>query len=82
MITTTIHVEWCLTRYSIKIFVTDAIRVRLVPYSTHDYLYLYSRTFVFVFVFEAIRIRIRIRVKYENKHDFIDICLYSIRLHP
>ena len=62
MITTMICVEWCLTRYPIKIFVTDAIRVRLAPYSIHDYLYLYSRTFVFVFVFEAIRIRIRIKV--------------------
>jgi hypothetical protein len=46
-----------------KIFVTDAIRVRLAPYSIHDYPYLYSRTFVFVFVLEAIRIRIRIRLK-------------------
>jgi hypothetical protein len=41
--------------------VTDNIRVRLVPYSTHNYLYLYPRTFVFVS--EAIRIRIRIRIK-------------------
>jgi hypothetical protein len=46
-----------------KIFVTDAICVRLVPYSTHDYPYLYSRTSVFVFVSEAIRICIRIRIK-------------------
>jgi hypothetical protein len=58
-----ICVEWCLTRYPTKIFVTDAIRVRLAPYSIHDYPYLYSRTSVFVFVFEAIRIRIRIRLK-------------------
>ena len=63
MITTMICVEWCLTRYPTKIFVTDAIRVRLAPYSIHDYPYLYSRTSVFVFVFEAIRIRIRIRIK-------------------
>jgi hypothetical protein len=63
MITTMICVEWCLTRYPTKIFVTDAIRVRLAPYSIHDYSYLYSRTSVFVFVFEAIRIRIRIRLK-------------------
>ena len=63
MITTMICVEWCLTRYPTKIFVTDAIRVRLAPYSIHDYPYLYSRTSVFVFVFEAIRIRIRIRLK-------------------
>jgi hypothetical protein len=41
-------------------FVTDAIRVRLVPDSTHDYLYLYVRTYVFIF--EAIRIRIRIKI--------------------
>jgi hypothetical protein len=54
MITTMICVEWYLTRYPTKISVTDAIRVRLVPYSTHDYPYLYSRTFVF----EAIYIRI------------------------
>jgi hypothetical protein len=46
-----------------KIFVTDAIHVRLAPYSIHDYPYLYSITSVFVFVFEAIRIRIRIRLK-------------------
>jgi hypothetical protein len=46
-----------------KKFVTDNIRVRLVPYSTHTYPYLYSRTSVFVFVSEAIRIRIRIRIK-------------------
>jgi hypothetical protein len=58
MITTMICVEWCLTLYPTKIFVTDAIRVRLVSYSTHDYPYLYSRTSVFVFVFEAIHIRI------------------------
>jgi hypothetical protein len=65
MITTMICVEWCLTRYPTKIFVTDAVRVQLVPYSTHDYPYLYSRifVFVFVFVFKAIRIRIRIRIK-------------------
>ena len=46
-----------------KKFVTDNIRVRLVPNSTHTYPYLYSRTSVFVFVSEAIRIRIRIRIK-------------------
>jgi hypothetical protein len=46
-----------------KKFVTDNIRVRLVPYSTHTYPYLYPRTSVFVFVSEAIRIRIRIRIK-------------------
>jgi hypothetical protein len=63
MITTMICVEWCLTRYPTKIFVIDAIRVRLAPYSIHDYPYLYSRTSVFVFVFEAIRIQIRIRLK-------------------
>jgi hypothetical protein len=63
MITTMICVEWCLTRYPTKIFVTDAIRVRLAPYSIHDYPYLYSRISVFVFVFEVIRIRIRIRLK-------------------
>jgi hypothetical protein len=45
-----------------KIFVTDAIHVWLVPYSTHDYTYSYSRTSIFVFVFEAIRIRIRIKI--------------------
>jgi hypothetical protein len=56
-------VEWCLTRYQTKIFVIDAIRVRLFRYSTHDYLYLYSRKFVFVFVFEAICIRIWIWIK-------------------
>jgi hypothetical protein len=69
MITNMIRVELCLTRYPTKIFVTDAIRVRLVPYSTHNYPYLYSRTFVSVFVFKAIRIRIRIQIKYENKYD-------------
>jgi hypothetical protein len=58
-----ICVEWCLTRYPTKIFITDAIRVRLAPYSIHDYPYLYSRTSVFVFVFKVIRIRIRIRLK-------------------
>ena len=58
-----ICVEWFLTRYPTKIFITDATRVRLAPYSIHDYPYLYSRTSVFVFVFEAIRIRIRIRIK-------------------
>jgi hypothetical protein len=63
-----------------KKFVTDNIRVRLVLYSTHTYLYLYLRTSVFIS--EAIRIRIRIRIKYENKYDFSDICLYSIRLYP
>jgi hypothetical protein len=52
MITTMICVEWCLTRYPTKIFVTDVIRVRLAPYSIHNYPYLYSRTSVFVFVFE------------------------------
>ena len=46
-----------------KKFVTDNIRVRLVPYSTHSYPYLYPRTSVFVFVSEAIRIRFRIRIK-------------------
>ena len=46
-----------------KKFVTDNIRVRLVPYSTHNYSYLYLKTFVFVFVSEVIRIRIRIRIK-------------------
>jgi hypothetical protein len=61
MITIVICVEWCLTRYPTKIFVTDAIRVRLVLYSTHDYPYLYSRTSIFVF--EAIHIQIRIRIK-------------------
>jgi hypothetical protein len=44
-----------------KKFVTDNIRVRLVPYLTHNYSYLYSRTFVFVS--EVIHIRIRIRIK-------------------
>jgi hypothetical protein len=37
-----------------KKFITDNIRVRLVPYSTHSYPY-------FIFVFENIRICIRIR---------------------
>jgi hypothetical protein len=46
-----------------KKFVTDNIRVRLVPYSTHIYSYLYPRRFVFVFVSKVIRIRIRIRIK-------------------
>jgi hypothetical protein len=46
-----------------KKFITDNIRVRLVPYSTQTYSYLYPRTSVFVFVSEAIRIRIRIRIK-------------------
>jgi hypothetical protein len=46
-----------------KKFVTDNIRIRLVPYSTHTYSYLYPRTSVFVFVSEDIRIRIRIRIK-------------------
>ena len=46
-----------------KKFVTDNIRVRLVPYSTHTYPYLYPRTSVFVFVSEGIRIRIRIWIK-------------------
>jgi hypothetical protein len=46
-----------------KKFVTDNIRVRLVPYSAHSYPYLFPRTSVFVFVSEAIRIRIRIRIK-------------------
>jgi hypothetical protein len=46
-----------------KKIVTDNIRVRLVPYSTHIYPYLYPRTFVFIFVSEVIRIRIRIRIK-------------------
>jgi hypothetical protein len=32
MIITMICLELCLTRYPIKIFITDAIRVRLVPY--------------------------------------------------
>jgi hypothetical protein len=63
MITTMICLEWCLSRYPTKIFVTDAIRVRLAPYSIHDHPYLYSRTSIFVFVFEAIRIRIRVRLK-------------------
>jgi hypothetical protein len=43
-----------------KKFVTDNIRVRLIPYSTHSYLYLYPRTSVFysypklsVFEFES-----------------------------
>jgi hypothetical protein len=35
-----------------KNILTDVIRVRLVPYLTHDYAYLYLRTSVFVFVFE------------------------------
>jgi hypothetical protein len=48
---------------SVKKFITDNIRVRLAPYSTHTYSYLYPRTSVFVFVSEAIRIRIRIRIK-------------------
>jgi hypothetical protein len=39
-----------------KKFVTNAIRVRLVPYSTCDYLYLHPTTFVSVFVSEDIRI--------------------------
>jgi pseudouridine-5'-phosphate glycosidase len=58
MITTMICVEWYLTRYPTKISITDAIRVRLVPYSTHDYPYFYSRTSVF----KAIRIRVRIKI--------------------
>ena len=41
-----------------KKFVTDNIRVRLVPYSTHNYSYLYPRTFVFVSEDICIRIRI------------------------
>jgi hypothetical protein len=52
MITTIICVEWCLTRYPIKIFVSDTIRVRLVLYLTHDYPYLYSYSKLFVFEFE------------------------------
>jgi hypothetical protein len=44
-----------------KKFVTDNIRVRLVPYSTHSYPYLYTRTFIFVS--EVIHIRIRIQIK-------------------
>jgi hypothetical protein len=44
-----------------KKFVTDNIRIRLVPYSTHSYSYLYSRTFVFIS--KVIHIRIRIRIK-------------------
>jgi hypothetical protein len=43
-----------------KQFVTDAIRVRLVPYSVCGYLYLHPRTSIFVFVSEAIFIQIRI----------------------
>jgi hypothetical protein len=39
-----------------KRFVTDNTRVRLVPYSTHNYPYLYPRTFVFVFEVICIRI--------------------------
>jgi hypothetical protein len=46
-----------------KKIVTDNIRVRLVPYSTHIYPYLYPRTFVFIFVSKVIRIRIRIQIK-------------------
>jgi hypothetical protein len=60
--------------------VTDAIHVRLVLYSIHDYLYLNPKISVFVFVSEAIRIRIRIR--YENKNGFNDIRPFPIRLHP
>jgi hypothetical protein len=43
-----------------KQFVTDAIRVRLVPYSVCGYLYLHPWTSIFVFVSEAIFIQIRI----------------------
>jgi hypothetical protein len=53
MIITMIYVEWCLTRYLTKIFVTDAIRVRLTPYPIHDYPYLYSKISVFVFVLNS-----------------------------
>jgi hypothetical protein len=51
MITTMICVEWCLTRYPTKIFVTDAIHVRLALHRSttiricireHPYLYSYS----------------------------------------
>jgi hypothetical protein len=78
MITTMICVKWCLTRYPIKIFVTDAIRVRLAPYSIHDYPYLYSRTSVFVFLFKAICIRIRIRLKI-MKTNMISLVFVRIR---
>jgi hypothetical protein len=50
MITTMIRVEWCLTRYPTKISVTDAIRVRLVPFDPR----------LSAFVFENICICIRI----------------------
>jgi hypothetical protein len=64
MITTTmICVEWFLTRYPRKKIVTEPIRVRLVPYSTHDYPYLYLETSVFVFVSEAIRINLNKNMK-------------------
>jgi hypothetical protein len=57
-----ICVGWCITRADKKI-VTDAIRVRLGPYSTCGYPYLHPRIFVFIFLSEAIRIRIRIQIK-------------------
>jgi hypothetical protein len=50
-------------QYPTKIFVSDAICVRLVPDSAHDYSYLYPRTSIFVSVFEVIRIQIQIRIK-------------------
>jgi hypothetical protein len=56
--TTMMCVEWSFTRYPTKKSITDAIRVRLISYSTQDIF-----TSIFVFVSEAIRIRIRIRIK-------------------
>jgi hypothetical protein len=75
MITTTVVcVEWCHTQYPTKKFVADAIHVRLVPYSTHDYPYLHPK---------SIRICIRFQIKkYKNKYDFGDIHPYSVRLYP
>jgi hypothetical protein len=78
VITTMICVEWCLTRYPTKIFVTDAICVRLAPYLIHDS----------VFVFENIRICIRIRsYPYSNSNltknmktnmiSLISVCIRS-----
>jgi hypothetical protein len=59
MITTTvICVEWCLTRYPIKKSVIDGIHIRLVLYSTHDYMYLHQKhlylySYLKLFVFKS-----------------------------
>jgi hypothetical protein len=46
-----------------KKIVIEAIRVRLVPYSTHNHPYVYLETSIFVLIFEAIRIQIRTRIE-------------------